>query len=71
MNGSLDTNNVAALCAKLDLGSRGLALASSSSDELYDEFQHVLSAPRFLRDDATGVLIGADAGARFQSGILC
>jgi Stage II sporulation protein E (SpoIIE) len=70
MNGSLYTENVAALCAKLDLAGRGLTLASSTSDELYDEFQHVLSASRFLRDDATGVLLGADAEARFQSGIM-
>ncbi|MES1178176.1 MAG: hypothetical protein ABUL62_27880 [Myxococcales bacterium] len=70
MNGSLDTENVAALCAKLDLAGRGLALAASTSDELYDELQHLLSASRFLRDDATGVLVGADAAARFQSGIM-
>ncbi len=69
MNGSLDTQNVAALCAKLDLANRGLTLASASSDELYDAFQHVLSAARFLRDDATGVLVSADAAARFQSAI--
>lgn len=69
INGALDTESVAALCAKLDLAGRGLTLAAASSDELYDEFQHVLSAARFLRDDATGVLVGADAGTRFQSGI--
>ncbi|MET0794158.1 MAG: SpoIIE family protein phosphatase [Polyangiaceae bacterium] len=70
LNGSLDTENVAALCAKLELEGRGLTLASSTSDELYDAFQHVVSSVRFLRDDATGVLVGADAEARFQSGIL-
>jgi hypothetical protein len=70
LNGSLDSENVAALCAKLDLAGRGLSLASASSDELYDAFQRVLSAARFLRDDATGVFVGADAAARFQSGIM-
>ncbi len=70
INGSLDTENVAALCAKLDLAGQGLTLATASSDELYDALQHALSAARFLRDDATGVLVGADSAARFQSGIL-
>ncbi len=69
LNGSLDTENVAALCAKLDLAGQGLALASSSSDELYDAFQGLLTQTRFLRDDATGVLVAADAVTRFQSGI--
>ena len=70
MNGSLDTENVAALCAKLDLAGQGLALAAASSDELYDAFQGVLTSARFLRDDATGVIVGADPAARFQSGIV-
>ena len=70
VNGALDTENVAALCAKLDLAGQGLAFASASSDELYDSFQQVLSAARFLRDDATGVLVAADSSARFQSGII-
>jgi len=69
LNGSLDQENVAALCAKLDLANCGLALAEASAEDLYDVFQSVLSAARFLRDDATGVLIAADAQARFQSGI--
>ena len=69
LNGSHDTENVAALCAKLDLGGQGLVLASSSSDELYDAFQKLLTQTRFLRDDATGVLVAADAVTRFQSGI--
>jgi hypothetical protein len=70
MNGSLDTENVSALCAKLDLAGQGLALAGATSDELYDAFQHVLTAARFLRDDATGLFVGADAAQRFQSGIM-
>jgi len=68
--GSLEEESVAALCAKLDLQNRGLELAQSSTEDLYDAFQAGISAARFLRDDATGVLIAADAGARFQSGIV-
>lgn len=70
LNGSLDPENVGALCATLDLRSRGPMLAASTSDELYDEFRRVLSATRFLRDDASCVLVCADPAARFQSGIL-
>lgn len=70
MNGSLDTEDVAALCARLDLAGQGLALASASSDELYDSFQHLLSAGRFLREDASGVVVSADSSVRFQSGII-
>jgi len=69
LNGSLDEENVAALCAKLDLSKAGLTLAEASPENLYDAFQAVLTAARFLRDDATGVLIAADPQARFQSGI--
>lgn len=70
MNGSLDPDNVTALCAKLDLAEQGLTLAGLTSDELYDAFQVVLPAVRFLRDDATGVVVVADPGARFRSGII-
>ncbi len=70
LNGSLDEENVAALCVKLDLANRGLLLAQASNEDLYDAFQDVLTAARFLRDDATGVLIAADPAARFQSGII-
>jgi len=69
LDGSLESDAVATLCAKLDLSARGLALSQSSSEELYDALQSQLSSTRFLRDDATGVLIGADPGARFKSGI--
>ena len=68
LNGSLDPENVSALCAKLELTQRGLALTIASPDEQYDAFQAVLPAARFLRDDATFVLVSADPGARFQSG---
>jgi hypothetical protein len=70
LNGASDEESVATLCGRLDLGNRGLALAQSSAETLYDTFQGVLSAARFLRDDATGILIAADAAARFQSGIV-
>jgi hypothetical protein len=70
LNGALDEESVATLCGRLDLSSHGLSLAQSSAEALYDAFQEVLTAARFLRDDATGVLIAADAAARFQSGIV-
>jgi hypothetical protein len=70
VNGALDEESVATLCGKLDLQNRALLLAQASSEELYDAFQAALSGARFLRDDATGVLIAADAGTRFQSGIV-
>jgi hypothetical protein len=70
LKGALDEDTVAALCERLDLQNRGLWLSQTSTEDLYDAFQSTLSAARFLRDDATGVLIAADAGARFQSGIV-
>lgn len=68
--GSLDDESVAALCAQLDLQNRGLELAAASAEDLYEVFQATLAPARFIRDDATGVLIAADAGARFRSGII-
>jgi hypothetical protein len=70
LNGTSDEESVATLCAKLDLANRGLSLAQTSAEELYDVFQDALTAARFVRDDATGVLVAADAQARFQSGIV-
>jgi hypothetical protein len=70
VSGSPDTDDVAALSVKLDLAGRGQLLASKSSDELRVELQRALGAARFLNEDATGVLVGADASARYQSGIL-
>jgi len=70
LNGASDEESVAALCTKLDLVERGLALSRASTEDLYDAFQAVLNTARFLRDDATGVLMAADASARFQSGIV-
>ncbi|HEY0466926.1 MAG TPA: SpoIIE family protein phosphatase [Polyangiaceae bacterium] len=70
LNGSLKEESVAALCAKLDLQNCGMLLAQASAEDLYDAFQNALSTARFLRDDATGVLIAADPGARFKSGIV-
>jgi hypothetical protein len=69
VNGSLDPENVSAMCAKLALSERGLALTTASADEQYDTFQGLLTAARFLRDDATFVLVSADPGTRFRSGI--
>jgi hypothetical protein len=66
----MDEESVATLCAKLDLENRAMVLAQTTAEDLYDVFQTALSAGRFLRDDATGVLIAADPGARFQSGIV-
>jgi len=68
-NGSLETDSVRELCAKLDLRARGMALASTSGDELYDTLLDLLPAARFVRDDVTCVVVGADPDARFQSGI--
>ncbi|HYP75952.1 MAG TPA: SpoIIE family protein phosphatase [Polyangiaceae bacterium] len=70
LNGARDEDSVAALCGKLDLPNRGMLLARASTEELYDTLQEALSTARFLRDDATGVLIAADQAARFQSGIV-
>jgi len=73
LNGCLDEESVAALCIKLDLSNRGVSLAQASREDLYDAFRGVLATlatARFLRDDATCVLIAADPAARFQSGIV-
>ena len=69
VNGSLDPENVSAMCAKLALGESGLSLTTASADEQYDAFQGLLTTARFLRDDATFVLVSADPSARFRSGI--
>src|SRR6478609_5712636 len=61
VNGSLSEDSVATLCEKLDLAERGVLLAQASTEDLYDTFQDVLSAARFLRDDATGIVVSADA----------
>jgi len=41
-----------------------------STQQQYDAFQGLLVAARFLRDDATFVLVSADVGTRFQSAIV-
>ena len=69
LNSAVDEESLTTLCAKLALHSRGMQLAAASAEELYSVFQDVLSAARFLRDDATAVVIAADPMARFQSGI--
>jgi hypothetical protein len=69
-NGSLDAETTAALCAKLDLGEHGLSLTTASGDEQYDAFQSLLASTRFVRDDASFVLVSADPDARFQSGFI-
>ena len=71
-SGALDYEAVRDLCAKLELDSKGMSLAASSREALYDLLQEVLPPARSLRDDATCVFIGADVhgqGGRFQSGI--
>ena len=73
-SGSFDSQSVSDLCERLGLAERGMVLAASSSEQLYDTLQEVLPAARFLRDDATCVVIGADVhglggSGRFQSGI--
>jgi hypothetical protein len=70
IGGSLDSDPIAALCVKLALADQGLSLAAASSERLYDALLAQLSAGRFVRDDATAVIIGADPDARFQSGIV-
>jgi hypothetical protein len=70
LNGSLDPDNVSALCESLALCSRGLSLTMAGTEQQYDAFQGLLVAARFLRDDATFVLVSADPGARFQSAIV-
>lgn len=70
VNGDLDEEGVATLCGKLELENRAMLLAQMTAEDLYDAFQTALSAARFLRDDATGILIAADPGTRFQSGIV-
>jgi hypothetical protein len=54
----------------LALADQGLSLAAASSERLYDALLAQLSAGRFVRDDATAVIVGADPDARFQSGIV-
>jgi len=69
LNGSRESAAVSVLCAKIELGSRGPELSRSTREELYDAFQGLLPSARFLRDDATGVVVSVCPGARFQSGI--
>jgi hypothetical protein len=68
-NGSLAPEHVGALCTALNLCEQGLALVEATADEQYDTFQGLLTAGRFVRDDATFILVSADPDARFQSGI--
>jgi hypothetical protein len=71
-SGSHDSENLRDLCLKLKLEERGMSLAAATSETLYDALQEVLPQARFLRDDATCILVGADVhsqGGRFQSGI--
>jgi stage II sporulation SpoE-like protein len=70
LNGASDEESVAVLCGKLAIQDRGMWLSQASTEDLYDSLQSALNTARFLRDDATGILIAADPGARFQSGIV-
>jgi hypothetical protein len=69
LNNSLDSEHVAALCTKLDLQGQGLSLAGTSSEDLHDALRAQLGATRFRRNGGTTVIVAADPGARFQSGI--
>jgi hypothetical protein len=58
------------LAMDLELPENGLALSRQTPDALYDLLASRLSeSGRFARDDATLVLISADASQRFTSGI--
>jgi hypothetical protein len=58
------------LAMDLELPENGLALSGQTPDALYDLLASRLSeSGRFARDDATLVLISADASQRFTSGI--
>jgi hypothetical protein len=70
LNGSIDAENVAALCVKLELCERGFSLTTASISDRYEAFQRLLSPARFLRDDATFVLVSVAPSTRFQSGIV-
>jgi stage II sporulation SpoE-like protein len=68
--GSDHPDTVRRLAMDLELHEKGLSLSGQTPDALYDLLASRLSeSGRFARDDATLVLIGADANARFQSGI--
>ena len=68
--GSDHPDTVRRLAMDLELPEKGLSLSGQTPDALYDLLASRLSeSGRFARDDATLVLIGADANARFQSGI--
>jgi hypothetical protein len=66
--GSLLAESVQELCARLELGTRGLELAAKTPESLR---QMLLTrhpdASRLSRDDASLLLIGADPNARLES----
>jgi len=70
VNGDVAEESVATLCGKLELQDHAMELAQMSAEDLYEALQTALAPARFLRDDATGVLIAADAGTRFKSAIV-
>jgi hypothetical protein len=71
-SGLLDATFVSDLCTKLRLADEGMLLSAATSEALYDVLQDAMPASRFVRDDATCVIVGADVhgqGGRFKSGI--
>ena len=70
--GSHDGQIVREISLKLELEQKGMTLSAATGEKLYELLQAVLPQMRFLRDDATCIILGADAlgqGGRFQSGI--
>ncbi|HEY2404365.1 MAG TPA: SpoIIE family protein phosphatase [Polyangiaceae bacterium] len=66
-NGSLDADPMRELSAKLAIVECGLELSAHTSAEFYDRLLQVPRA-RFLRDDATAIVVFADPKSRFESG---
>jgi hypothetical protein len=68
--GSLDPEPLRELAAKLDLAGSGRALSAQNSEGFYDKLLAAVPRARFLRDDATLVVVCADPNSRFESGIV-
>jgi hypothetical protein len=68
-NGSLEAAPLQELVSKLDLAHRGLELSAQGADSFYERLLEAVPRARFLRDDATLVVVCADPNTRFESGI--
>lgn len=68
--GSLDPEPVRELATKLDVVGGGRELSARGSEGFYDKLLETLPRARFLRDDATLVVVCADPDLRFESGIV-